>query len=142
MEKKKIWRAGVIPYHIDDNKRVRMLFMKPATHERGGLQFQIAKGKIEDGEMPMEAAFREANEELGLLKSNIMKKSDCGVYLSRTHIYAARIEDPELFGVPMESETGDTRWMTINEFRAEGRELHSPIVEDVYNMIRSEEDVE
>lgn len=142
MDKKKIWRAGVIPYYIDESKKVRMMFMKPATQERGGSQFQIAKGKIEDGELPMDAAFREASEELGLLKSNVVNRSSCGIYLTRTHIYAAKINDPELFGVPMETETGDTKWMTMSEFRSEGRELHCPIVEDVYNMIKTQEDVE
>ena len=51
MSKELIYRAGVIPYYIDDGE-IKMLFMKPSKKKFGGAEFQIAKGKREKGEWP------------------------------------------------------------------------------------------
>ena len=70
MSKELIYRAGVIPYYIDDGE-IKMLFMKPSKKKFGGAEFQIAKGKREKGESDEKAAFREAREELGLFSGNV-----------------------------------------------------------------------
>ena len=126
MTKEKVYRAGVIPYYIKDDN-VEMLFMKPSDPKFGGSDFQIAKGKKEDGESDEEAAFREASEELGLFKGNIIDKHDLGNFLGRTRIYIAEIKDKDMFGDP-HFETGEVKWMTPKEFDKEGRTLHRPIV--------------
>jgi len=126
MDKEKINRGGVIPYYVEEGE-IKMLFMKPSDPKFGGKDFQIAKGKQEDGESDEEAAFREAGEELGLFKGNVVDKHDLGNFLGRTRIYVAEIEDPNMFGDP-DFETGEVKWMTPEQFNATGRDLHRPIV--------------
>ena len=122
----KIHRAGFIPYFVGDDA-VYMLFMQPSDEKYGGPEFQIAKGKVEDGETTQQAAVREAKEELGLFSGNVSSVHSLGKFLGRTTIYIGEIEDRDLFGDP-HFETGDTRWMTADEFQQEGRGLHKPVV--------------
>lgn len=126
MEKDKVYRAGVIPYYVEDGK-IKMLFMKPSNPKYGGGCFQIAKGKREEGESDKEAAFREAGEELGLFSGNIIKTHDLGNFLGRTRIFLAEIKDKGMFGDP-QFETGEVKWMTPEEFKKAGRDLHYTIV--------------
>ena len=101
--------------------------MKPSNPKFGGKDFQIAKGKQEQGESDKETAFREAGEELGLFSGNIVHKHDLGNFLGRTRVYLAEIKDPDMFGDP-DDETGAVKWMTPEEFHTNGRGLHKPIV--------------
>jgi len=126
MDKEKIYRAGVIPYYVEDGE-INMMFMKPSNPKYGGEKFQIAKGKQEKGESDKETAFREASEELGLFSGNVIDKHDLGNFLGRTRIYLAEIKDPNMFG-DSDSETGAVEWMTPDEFNSTGRELHRPVV--------------
>ena len=87
-----IFRAGLIPVHIS-NGEISMLFMKPSDPMYGGSDYQIAKGRIEDGEEPYETAVREAEEELGLNPDNMVNVYDCGQWLGRTFVYVAIIKD-------------------------------------------------
>ncbi len=131
----KVYRSGLIPYWIDDNNKIHMMFMLPSDPIYGGDKFQISKGKVEDGEDNQTTAVREAQEELGLMPCNI--KGDVwylDTYLGRTSVYVCRIADKHLFGVPG-YETGDTTWMTVEQFENEGRDLHVAIVRDAYNQI-------
>lgn len=130
----KTYRAGVIPYYIDENGYIQMLFMKPSDPAYGGPNFQIAKGKVEQDETFVEGALREANEELGLFRHNITRLDDLGTFLGRTTIYLAEIADKNLFGLP-QFETGETRWMTIQEFLQDGRDLHKPVIKTAQRMI-------
>lgn len=125
--KTKLFRAGLLPY-IVENGEVKFLFMKPADSRYGGDRFQIAKGKIEDGETECEAAVREASEELGLVPENIEPPLYLGDFLGRTSIFLAKIKDKSQFGPP-HFETCETAWLTVNQFNDIGRKLHSPIVE-------------
>ena len=129
MAKKKTYRGGVIPYFHDADGQLMMLFMKPSEKKYGGEEFQIAKGKVEDGEEDEEAAFREAREELGLFRPNCAEITCLGTFLGRTEIYHCRVEDPSdsMFGKPC-SETEETAWMTPDEFYATGRSLHKTII--------------
>lgn len=127
---KKINRGGVIPYQIDDEGNIKMLFMRPSDPAYGGSEWQIAKGKIELDDDDIEAgAFREAEEELGLFTPNTTNRKKIGMFLGRTTIYIAKVIDPSpsKFG-DFTEETAGTRWMTPEEFKAEGRDLHKAIV--------------
>ena len=54
-----VWAAGIVPARRDGNGwKVLVL------HARG--EWDFPKGRIEDGEMPLEAAFRETREETGI----------------------------------------------------------------------------
>lgn len=134
MTKKQIYRGGVIPYYMDDDG-IKMLFMKPSKKKFGGSEFQIAKGKQEEGESDEDTAFREAREELGLFSGNVSKRTDLGNFLGRTRVFLAKIEDPDKFGDPC-AETGAVAWMTPEEFKATGRALHKPVVKAAVRKIK------
>lgn len=130
----KIFRAGLIPVFVDDDNNLHMFFMKPSDPKYGGSDYQIAKGRIEDGEDPLDAAIRESSEELGLRSSNIDQIYECGKWLGRTHFYVATVKRKEDFG-QFHFETESTKWMTPNEFETNGRELHRDIVKHAAKLI-------
>lgn len=121
-----IYRAGLIPAFIEDDEII-MLFMKPSDSKYGGPDFQIAKGKIETKETNVEAAIREAGEELGLKTNNIVELHNLGSWLGRTTFFIGLVKDKTAFG-DFHFETGDTKWMTLNEFMESGRPIHKGIV--------------
>jgi 8-oxo-dGTP pyrophosphatase MutT (NUDIX family) len=126
MAKKIIYRAGVIPYIIEDGE-VKMLFMRPSDGKYGGDVFQLAKGKFEEGETAEEAGLREASEELGLFSGNVEQLTELGVFMVRTTVFVAKIKDKDHFGEP-HFETKEVKWMTAKEFQNTGRDLHKPII--------------
>ena len=128
MAKNKQNRGGVIPYYIEDDE-VKMMFMQPSDGKYGGSDFQIAKGKIDEGESIEDGAFREAEEELGLFLPNTKNRKNLGTFLGRMTVYIVEVIDPsaDKFGDPVE-ETAAVKWMTPDEFQAEGRDLHKPII--------------
>lgn len=130
---KKVYRAGTIPYIVEDGV-VKMMFMRPSDPEYGGDKFQIAKGKVEDGECTMDAALREAKEELGLFVGNVVCTEEVGVFMGRTAVYVAKVKDRIMFGEPS-FETAETTWMTLDEFMDTGRELHRPVVRAAHDTI-------
>lgn len=137
MKKEKIYRAGLIPYYVENDGKIKMLFMKPSDPMYGGPDLQIAKGRIDDtDESTQFAAIREAEEELGLKQSNVKSIQELGVYLGRTTFYVAEINDPNDFN-PWDSETSHTEWLTIMDFHHIGRRLHLPVVEDAYSLIKA-----
>jgi len=122
---KKQERGGVIPYYIKDGE-ILMMFMQPSNPKFGGPKFQIAKGKIEDGESPQEGAFREAKEELGLFGPNVEFPNTLGQF-GNVHMYIAKIKDPKMFGDTTD-ETQATTWWTPEDFASKGRSWQKPIV--------------
>lgn len=133
MSRKKIYRAGVIPF-VKEGDEVRMMFMKPSKPKYGGDTFQIAKGKQEEGEDIKDTALREAKEELGLFEGNIKQLDKVGEFLGRTSVYIAHIKDKTMFGDP-HFETGEIAWLTEDEFMDVGRDLHKPVVKAAYRKI-------
>lgn len=131
----KIFRAGVIPYYFNKLGELRMLFMKPSDPKFGGDQFQISKGKQEENEQPFDAAIREGSEELGLRSLNVEQVYPLGTYLGRTEVFLARITDPNDFAEP-HYETGETKWMSAEEFKQEGRDIHRPIVKAAIELLK------
>lgn len=133
-DRKLIYRAGTIPYKFEA-KQIKMLFMKPSDPVMGGDEFQISKGKLEDGEDSLTAALREAYEEVGLLKEAIVGSVESvGTFLGRTDLFICKTSPTAPFCAPG-FETGETRWMTVDEFERVGRDLHKPLVRAAYNRI-------
>lgn len=137
-------RAGVIPFYFD-NGVMKMLFMRPSNPTYGGAEFQIAKGVIEDGESPRNAAIREGMEELGLIEDNIKMGEvyPLGCWLHTIEIFAVHVVDPHRFN-EFDHETAETRWMTLREYGSHGRTLQEPIIEhavakmtDLFDMVLS-----
>ena len=94
--RKLVYRAGTIPYHIDESSTIRMLFMKPSDSTFGGDAYQIGKGRVEDGEDHRSAALREAKEELGLFIGNTILTEEVGVFMGRTTMFIAKINPVKL----------------------------------------------
>lgn len=125
---KQIWRAGLVPFYINEDGSIEMLFMIPSDQRYGGSDPQMAKGRIDDDEQPEETALREAKEELGLVAGNIDGDLEYfGVHLGRTHVYACEVKSKDRFGM-FSYETQETRWMTEDDFRKNGRDIHRKIV--------------
>lgn len=139
MSKKKIDRAGCLPYIIEDDE-IQILFMLPADSKYGGDKFQIAKGKHEEGETQKETGMREAGEELGLFTGNIEHTHHLGKFLGRTDFYIVKIKDKEHFGDP-HFETKEVKWMTPGEFQKDGRGLHKPVVASAVRWIKQKEGI-
>lgn len=123
----KIYRAGIIPFIINDSK-IEMMFMKPSNSDFGGSCFQIAKGRVDEGEDDLTAALREGYEELGLLSSNINRIIDIGSHLGRTHIYLAEVFSKENFTSP-HFETGETIWLSEIIYKDIIRNIHISIID-------------
>jgi 8-oxo-dGTP pyrophosphatase MutT (NUDIX family) len=143
LERKLVHRAGLIPYIVEDGE-IKMMFMKPteAVAEWSGDTFQIAKGKIEeDDESAMHAAIREASEELGLFRGNIILTEEVGVFMGRTTVFVSKVKDQNMFGLPS-FETSDTRWMTEAEFLDEGRILHHSVIQASVRLIKKHENLD
>lgn len=132
-EKKLVYRAGLIPYVVEENK-VHMMFMRPSDPDFGGDKYQIAKGKVEEGESHLDAALREAKEEIGLFIGNVIKTEEVGQFMGRTTVFVSKIKDTSMFGEPS-FETAGTKWMTLEQFVEQGRELHKPVVKAAHRQI-------
>lgn len=134
--KKKIYRAGLLPYHIDEQTgEIEILFMRPSNPKFGGKEFQIAKGKIDDDDLSSkDAAVREAREELGLRETNMGNVWYLGTFMGRTRLYVTEVFKKDAFDEPC-FETGETRWMSLKEFMDEGRPLHKSIVKRAFHKI-------
>jgi len=127
-------KAGVIPYYINEEGKPVMMFMVPSNPKYGGSQFQIAKGRVEPGENLQQGAVREAEEELGLIESNIKQIKSLGTStltgLDETYlltVFIAEIKNPTHFGQP-HYETGKREWLTLEQFRSVGRANQLPVV--------------
>lgn len=130
----KVYRAGMICYYVEGD-RVKMLFMRPSDTTYSGDEFQMAKGRVDPGEEMMDAAIREAKEEVGLFVGNMVDDPTLvGRFLGRTDVFVVKVHDPQMFGEPSD-ETDTTAWMTIEEFDYTGRPLHRPVVRAAYEKI-------
>lgn len=138
-EKKLVYRAGLIPYFVNEGNEIEMMFMRPSDPDFGGDKFQIAKGKVEENEDHDEAAIREAKEELGLFIGNVIRTKEVGQFMGRTTVYVAKVKDPNAFGDP-HFETSDTKWMTLEQFIETGRDLHKPVVKAAFRTIKKMEE--
>lgn len=134
-ENEKVYRAGMIPYYIDEQGQVVMMFMKPSDVDYGGDRWQIAKGKVDPTDASAkEAAVREAKEELGLFIGNVLWLEELGNFLGRTTFFICKIKNKDMFGEP-HFETKEIKWMTPKEFYEIGRELHKPVVKAAERLI-------
>jgi len=131
-------RAGLIPYYLDSRGNVFMLFMIPSDSAYGGSKPQIAKGKIDPGETPLQAAIREAHEELGLNPSNTFKIRKLGVetnpYKAGLHLYLAQVKNPTKFD-KFSNETAEIHWLTPEDFEFLGRKIHIPYVQKAAKLL-------
>jgi 8-oxo-dGTP pyrophosphatase MutT (NUDIX family) len=132
----KVYRAAMVCYHLDENSNIEMLFIIPSDIEFGGDQPQLCKGKVEEGEDDLQAAIREAKEEVGLFENNVVGQIvEVGMFLGRTTVFVCKIKDKAMFGLP-DFEVESTHWMTLEQFLEQGRQLHHAVIRDVHDFIR------
>lgn len=127
LESSDIAKAGIIPF-IRTERGVEMLFMRSSDPDFGGPDLMIAKGHIDDGETPQQAAVREGGEELGLKPSNFAQppfivhdqqvRGLTATYIMR--IMAVEVKSKEDFG-QYHYETAETVWLTGEEYAKVGR---------------------
>lgn len=136
-------KVGIIPYYVNEDDQVVMAFMIPSDPSYGGDRPQIAKGEIDNGEAPLDAAVREGVEELGLRYNNMIfstlkqvASGQCqGLYANYPiRVYAVRVKDRNEFDAP-HFETKERVWMTYLDFVAFGREQQEDIVSKAFNEI-------
>lgn len=148
-DKQKIYRAGIIPYIINENNEIEMLFMKPAHTQFGAdlneetgqleMKYQLAKGRIEQDENAQEAAIREGCEETGLTIDNIEQVIHVGNFLGRTEVFVAKCKTKDNFNDP-DYETESVAWLTLEQFNTLGRKLHFELVEKSHMIIELHEE--
>lgn len=137
-------RAGLIPYLKGEDGQWRYLMMVSSDPKFGGPRPMISKGKIEVGETKLEAAVREAQEELGFklrnARGNLKLIAD-----ERVELHSGAY-DLTVFGVEIMDkydfdkwcdETEFTTWMTLESFKVKGRRDHVKFVEALEQMVRT-----
>lgn len=127
LESSDIAKAGIIPF-IRTERGIEMLFMRSSNAKFGGTALMIAKGHVDDGETPEQAAVREGGEELGLIPSNFAQppfivcdqrvRGLATTYIMR--IMAVEVKSKEDFG-SFDHETAETVWLTGEEYAKVGR---------------------
>lgn len=139
-------KAGCIPYYLRDGEPV-MAFMISSDSAYGGADPMIAKGGIDSGESPEEAGVREAEEELGLKRSNIvdgtLKLGWSGELTGfdatyKFDVLMCEIDDVRDFNKP-HYETKEVVWMTADEFNSKGRKTQRHIVAAIARKARKPE---
>jgi len=136
-------RSGLIPYLHGDDGVLRYLMMVSSDPKFGGARPMISKGKIEEGETPLMAAVREAEEELGFKQRN--KRGEyielfdgrielfSGAY--HLTVYGVEIQDRYDFDKWCD-ETEFTTWMTLESFKTKGRKDHVRFVEELERKVQ------
>ena len=135
-------KAGVIPYYIDKEENVKMLFMVPSDPKYGESHYQIAKGMLDNEDSDIfQSALRGGKEELGLKGSNVRKfYFGCVSKIKEyeLHVYVADIINPNDFN-ETDYEVKETKWLSIEEDFLMIREVQQLTVEYIYNLIREME---
>lgn len=136
-------RAGLIPYMRNERGEIVFLMMVSSNSKFGGPRPMLSKGKIEDGESALECAIREAEEELGLVRSNMIKEPvllaeervvlRSGAY--HLTVYSVEIRDRWDFGKWCD-ETEYTEWHTLESFQERGRKDHVKYVQQLAAELR------
>jgi 8-oxo-dGTP pyrophosphatase MutT (NUDIX family) len=131
-------RAGLIPYMRDESGELIFLMMVSSNSKFGGPRPMLSKGKIEEGETSFECAIREAEEELGLVRTNMIGSPELlaeervvlrsGAY--KLTVYTVEIRDRWDFGKWCD-ETEYTEWHTLSSFQERGRKDHVKYVEQL-----------
>jgi 8-oxo-dGTP pyrophosphatase MutT (NUDIX family) len=109
-------QAAVIPYRIR-KRRVEVALVTTF----GGKRWILPKGSVDDGELPRDAAIREAEEEAGLL--GVVARKPVGRYRHvngdgswRVDVYAMRVT--EVLDHWLEAKFRRRRWMRIPDATA------------------------
>lgn len=137
-------RAGFIPYFFEDGVP-KFLFMTSSSAIHGSLLPSIAKGRVDDKETARQAGLREAEEELGLRKKNLINDTIKPVFVGTMRgryesynftVFMGEVKDKDDFG-PHDSEVGSTHWLSVKEYAKHGLATHLPIVRKAAKLLAS-----
>lgn len=133
-------KAGLIPFYFDKSiGKFKYLMMVSSDAAYGGDKPMISKGGQDPGESNRATALREAEEELGLVLSNLQGCFDVGKSSSKSYklfVFAGEILDISNFTKPC-YETEYTLWMTAEEFYEKGREDHHCFVKQLEGILHN-----
>lgn len=129
------FKSAIIPVKIVNNQ-LHALTMIPSLAKYGGIFPQMAKGVIDSGEQPLQAAIREGSEELGLIPNNI----DETLFVSvekfgnvTIHVYACTLKNSDSWNTP-HFETGSTLWINLETQMHRLRPIQRSIFKKVLDM--------
>ena len=135
-------KSGFIPDVIEDGVPVLMLRV-PSDPKYGGDKPCVAKGGIDPGEDPETAGIREAEEELGLKKSNLkmntVKLAWKGKLTGNTEtyimtIYMGEVKSKKDFG-HTHYDTGSVHWLTWEQYQKDGRRSQLNIIQAAHGLL-------
>jgi len=132
----KVIRKAVRCYCIKDNKVVAIRYKK-GHHKEG--YYDMPGGKIEDGELPEEAAIREIKEETGIDANNPIHKGKLIVDAPEKQYELEVFVVYEINGEPEETEENTSEWLEINELLRKDKKfsnimlLDAQLVENLIN---------
>lgn len=147
IEGRELSKAGCIPYCYDRDHEPRMAFMISSDARYGGPYPMIAKGGVDDSESLEQAGVREAEEELGLKRSNIVDgtlelgwSGELRGYDAtyKFEVYMCQIDDLADFNKP-HYETKEVVWLTEAEFNRKGRKTQHHIVTAIAEKARNKQ---
>ena len=134
----KVIRRAVRCYCIRDNKVVAIRYKK--GHNKEGY-YDMPGGKIEEGELPEEAAIREIKEETGIDANNPIHKGKLIVDAPMRQYELEVFVVYEINGEPEEAEENTSEWLEINELLRKDKKFSNIMLLDaqlIENLINEE----
>lgn len=116
--------AGVMMRHVDSSGTARYMVVQRATGKYNKWRWQLPGGAREQNETAVQAAAREANEEIGLTPEQLATLTPRGAHVVRLPVegkdpwtYSSVVADaPEAFKPKIDyGELGAARWLTYDQ---------------------------
>lgn len=134
-------RKAVRCYCIKDNKVVAIKYKK--GHPKEGY-YDMPGGKIEEGELPKEAAIREIKEETRIETNNPIHKGKLIVDAPKRQYDLDIFVVYEMNGEPEETEENTSEWLEINDLLRKDKKFSNTILLDaqlIDNLINEEKSI-
>lgn len=137
----KVIRKAVRCYCIKDNKVVAIKYKKGHPKEE---YYDMPGGKIEEGELPEEAAIREIKEETRIEANNPIHKGKLIVDAPNRQYELDIFVVYEMNGEPEETEENTSEWLEINELLRKDKKFSNIMLLDarlIDNLINEEKSI-
>ena len=137
----KIIRKAVRCYCIKDNKVVAIKYKK--GHNKEGY-YDMPGGKIEDGELPEDAAIREIKEETRIEVNNPIHKGKLIVDAPTRQYELDVFVVYEISGEPEETEENTSEWLEINELLRKDKKFSNTVLLDaqlIENLVNEQKNI-
>jgi 8-oxo-dGTP pyrophosphatase MutT (NUDIX family) len=121
-------RGGLLPYYIE-NDEIYFCLMIPSDPMFGGSKPQISKGGLDKGETTLQAAIREAKEELGYIHKSSYNLEQIHVENNITW-YCVKVDSTKLN--PHDKETKKVVWLKSKKAYEVIRTWQKPMLAKAY----------